>query len=236
MDIAPRRPAALLAASPHDAAAQHKAGFFLRAAATLLDLALFVLLYFAVTYALTRLFGRTVDLDPVRLSATLGNVLWLMYSSLEWLSGRTPAKLILRMKITAADGSPAARWQLLLRWAAKQSPRLFGLFDAIVITWLVQTLIAHNGLSVFYHDPTEFKLARVIGELLAYVIVLGFLLTLRPDRKSLHDHLTGTAVYRRPRQAPARPLPRGDPEPGIEAEEQNPSPVMVQSLESRDMI
>jgi uncharacterized RDD family membrane protein YckC len=235
-DIAPLRPAGLLAARPHEAVTQQRAGFFLRAAATLLDLALFVLLYFTVTYSLTRLPGRTVDVDPVRLSATLGNVLWLMYSSLEWLTGRTPGKLILRMKITADDGSPAARWQLLLRWAAKQSPRLFGLLDAIMITWLVQTLIAHNGLSVFYHDPTDFKLARIIGELLAYVVVLGFLLTLRPDRKSLHDHLTGTAVYRRPRQAPARPLPRRDAEPVIDAQEQDHSPVMVQPLESRDMI
>jgi uncharacterized RDD family membrane protein YckC len=210
---------------------QHKAGLGLRVAATLLDLALFLPLYFAAVFALTKLWGdpgdRMWDLNPVRLSATVGNVMWLAYSSLEWLAGRTPGKMLLRMKITADDGSPAARAQLFLRWAAKQSPRIFGVLDAITVTWAVRMLIAKSGLAVFYHEPMNFKLARDVGELLAYIILFGFLLTLRANRRSLHDLLTGTAVYQsRPALAKR----------GFEPVTEEQRPLMVQPLESRDMI
>ena len=218
---------------------QQKAGFALRVAATLLDLALFIPLYFAAVFALTKLLGepgaRMWDVNPVRLSATVGNALWLTYSSFEWLAGRTPGKMLLRMRITADDGSPATRGQLFLRWTTKHSPRLFGLLDAITITWAVRMLMAKAGLAAFYHEPMNFKFARAAGELLAYAVLFGFLLTLRHDRRSLHDLLTGTAVHQR-RPAPGRALARRGFEPVIKEDEQEQRPVMVQPLESRDMI
>ena len=210
---------------------QSKASPRARVAATLLDLALFLPLYFAAVYAFTRLWGppgaRTWDLNPVRFSATIGNLLWLAYSSLEWVVGRTPGKMLLRMKVTAADGSPAPRGQLVLRWAAKYSVRIFGLLDAIILTTYARHVIARGGLAVFYHEPMNLKLARILGELCAIVILAGFLLTLRPDRRALHDLLTGTAVYRR-----RPPLAKR----GFEPVTQDARPQMVQPLESREMI
>jgi uncharacterized RDD family membrane protein YckC len=210
---------------------QTKATPALRIAATLLDLALFVPIYFAAVFALTKLLGkpgdRMWDLNPVRLSATAGNLLWLAYSSLEWLAARTPGKLLLRLKITAEDGSPAPRGQLVLRWAAKQSPRMLGLLDAITVTWALRMLIAKGGLAFFYHEPMNFKLARDLGELLMLILLAGFLLTLRPRRQALHDLLTNTAVYHRRPALPTR---------GFEPVTPEPRPVMVQSLESREMI
>ena len=210
---------------------QIKAGLWPRAAATLIDLALFLPLYFAAVFAITKLWGapgdRMWDLNPVRLSATAGNALWLLYSSLEWLAGRTPGKMLLRMKITAADGSPAQRGQLFLRWAAKHSVRVLGLLDAITLTWAVRMLVARSGFAVFYHEPMNFKLARDAGELCGLVILFGFLLTLRPDRRALHDLLTGTAVHQRRPTLAKR---------GFEPVTDQQRPQMVQSLESREMI
>jgi uncharacterized RDD family membrane protein YckC len=202
----------------------------LRIAATFLDLALFIPIYFAAVFAITKLLGkpgdRMWDLNPVRLSATAGNLLWLAYSSLEWLAGRTPGKMLLRMTILSEDGSPAPRGRLFLRWAAKHSPRIFGLLDAVTVTWALRMLIAKAGLAIFYHEPMNFKLARDVGELLMLIILGGFLLTLRPARTALHDVLSGTAVYHR-RPALAK---RGF-EPVTEQR-----PLMVQPLESREMI
>ena len=208
-----------------------KAGLWLRIAATLIDLALFLPLYFAAVFAITKLLGdpgdRMWDLNPVRLSATVGNALWLAYSSLEWLAARTPGKMLLRMKITNADGSPAPRGQLFLRFAAKHSPRIFGLLDAMTVTWALRMLIARAGLAVFYHEPMNFKLARDAGELCALVILAGFLLTLRPNRRALHDLLTNTAVYQ------SRPTLS---KRGFDPVTDDPRPQMVQPLESREMI
>lgn len=178
-----------------------KAGFWPRLAAALLDLALFIPLYWAIVYAITRLYGprgsRMWDLNPVRLSATVGNALYLAYASFEWITGATPGKMILRMKIASAGEEPATRGRLFLRFALKHSVRIFGLLDAITLTWAIRMLIAKSGLAMFYHEPMNFTLARYIGEICAIVVAGGFLLTLRPDRRALHDLICGTAVYRR---------------------------------------
>lgn len=207
-----------------------KAGLGSRTAATLLDLALFMPVYYAAVFLLTKLYGRPGDrmwdLNPVRVSATVGNALWLGYSSLEWWAGATPGKLLLGMRIEAAAGGPAPRGQLFLRWAIKQGVRICGLLDAITLTYAVRLLLAKGGLAFFYHEPMNFKLIRDLGEILGLVTAGGFLLVLRPDRRALHDLLTGTAVYRK-----VQPTSKRGFEPVTER-----APLMVQPLEGRQMM
>lgn len=178
-----------------------KAGFWFRLAATLLDVALFIPLYWGVVYVITKFYGgkgaRMWDLNLVRMSATAGNALWLAYASFEWLVGATPGKMLLGMKIDSATGQPIQRSTLFLRFVTKNSVRIFGLLDAITLTWAIRMMIGKSGAAVFYHEPMNFTLARYIGEICALVLAGGFLLTLRPDRRAMHDLLCGTAVYRK---------------------------------------
>jgi uncharacterized RDD family membrane protein YckC len=180
----------------------HRAGMFPRIAATLLDLALFLPLYFAAVFLVTRIYGRPGDrmwdVNPVRISATVGNGLWLIYSSLEWIKGATPGKLLLGMRIDSAAGEPATRGRLFLRWALKQSPRICGLLDAATVSANLRLLLAKTALAFFYHEPMNVKYARDLGELLAFALLAGFLLILLPGGLALHDRLTNTAVYRKP--------------------------------------
>jgi len=178
-----------------------KANLWTRLAALLVDLALVVPLYYAAVFLFARATGRTWaqmwDTAPVLLSAGIANVLWLFYTSTEWLWGATPGKALLGMRILARDGAKADRGALVIRWAMKWSVRIFGLLDATAALARPRLLLAKGGLIVFYHEPANFALARYLGEICLFVILGGMLLALRPDGRSLHDLATGTSVYRK---------------------------------------
>ena len=113
------------------------AGFGVRLAAALVDAAMILPLYLA----LTRVFHIAVAshvlglrsprrADPVFLSIFLGNALVLAYSLLEVRYGATPGKMMLRLRIQNQDGVPATTAPLLGRYAMKHGARLCGLVNA----------------------------------------------------------------------------------------------------------
>lgn len=177
-----------------------RASLWVRIAALLLDLALVIPLYYAAVYLAARVTGKSWpqmwDTAPVLLSATLGNAIWLIYTSSEWIWGATPGKLLLGVRVLAADGSRAERSALVIRWAMKWSVRIFGMLDATAALARPRLAMAKGGLILFYHEPANFALARYLGEICLFVIVAGMLLALK-DGRALHDRLTGTAVFRK---------------------------------------
>ncbi len=204
-----------------------KANLWVRIAAALLDLALFMPIYYAAIYLIARLTGGSRatmwDRNPILMSAALGNLLFLAYSSFDWIAGATPGKALLRMKILKADGASAARGTLAVRWAIKWSVRIFGLMDAAAAFTRPRMPMAKAGLAFFYHEPANFALARYLGEAALIAVAAGMLWTLKENGRSLQDWLTGTCVYRKA-LAPAK---RGF-EPVIGERE----PVRVESLGS----
>jgi uncharacterized RDD family membrane protein YckC len=110
------------------------------------------------------------------LGAILGGVLALAYYSLEVLKARSLGKMLFQYTITAQDGSPATRDQLLKRYLYKQLPQVLFIVAALPI-------------------PLFGLLFGILGLLVALAIAVGCLLALQPEHLALHDKLFKTAVF-----------------------------------------
>ncbi len=181
----------------------NRAGFGIRVAAVLIDAAIFLpVLFFGIVGARWALESGAIVRTPHReddvwMSVWVGNTVMLAYSAMEIFWGGTFGKLILRLRITNADGSPAPRRVLAGRWALKHSPRLCGLLDAITGVIVLRRLAAKAGLAIFLSKPLNFITLRTVAELLVLALGAGFFLTLGVSRQALHDRLTSTAVSRK---------------------------------------
>lgn len=98
----------------------------------------------------------------------------LLYFCFEIILGATPGKLLMGIRIATDGGTAAPYGKLLARWAVKQSPFIVALLASLVSSQLI------------------FNFA--LG--LAGAVALGTLLALFGNKRSAHDLLTGTAVYR----------------------------------------
>ena len=112
------------------------------------------------------------------LGALVGGILGMAYFSLEVFKAQTVGKMLFQYRITDQDGSPATRDQLIKRWGYKQVPNAIGVVAA-VLTMIVPAL----------------GFVSYIGLAAALAIVVGTLLTLKPEKLAFHDKLFGTAVY-----------------------------------------
>jgi uncharacterized RDD family membrane protein YckC len=110
------------------------------------------------------------------LGAILGGVLALAYYSLEVFKARSLGKMFFQYTITAQDGSPATRDQLLKRYLYKQLPQLIFIVAALPI-------------------PVVGFLLGLVGLLVSLLIAVGCLLALQPEHLALHDKLFKTAVF-----------------------------------------
>ena len=145
-------------------------GFWMRFAAALVDGIVTAVLIWVPTLLLGRI-------HPA-LGALVGGVLAMAYFWLEVFKSQTLGKMLFQYRITAQDGSPAMRDQLVKRWGYKQVPNALGIVAALL------TMVTPALGFVTY-----------IGVLAGLAVVAGTLLTLKPERLALHDQLFGTAVY-----------------------------------------
>src|SRR3954452_3969728 len=113
------------------------------------------------------------------LGAIIGLVLALAYYSLEVFKARSLGKMLFQYTITAQDGSPATRDQLVKRFLYKQLPNILFTVATVLmaVLWILGVLV--SGL----------------GALAALVFVVGCLLALQPEHLALHDKLFKTAVF-----------------------------------------
>lgn len=94
-------------------------------------------------------------------------------SLIETVTGATFGKIILGLRVMSVDGSPARSRLLWLRWAIKNSPSLC--FVSVVFFPL--------------------SILTPLSGILSVVVFLGVFLALGKNRQTLHDSLSGTAVF-----------------------------------------
>jgi uncharacterized RDD family membrane protein YckC len=122
-------------------------------------------------------------------------VVAVAYTGMDVLGRGTVGKRLLRLRVAAADGTAAGSRRLLARWALKNGP--------------VVALLAGRaaGFALWYYEdfagasaPEWTARAQgwwMIGSLAwGLVAALGFLVTLTPGRRALHDRVAGTVVLR----------------------------------------
>jgi len=166
-------PAPLPYATPYVTGERVRIGFLMRFVAALLD--------GIVVGLLARIPILVFGLIPhgAWIGGIVGGLLALAYMSLEVFKARSLAKMCFGFTITAQDGSPATRDQLLKRYIYKQLPNI--VFTAAAVATVVLGIL---GL-----------LVSGLGILVTLVFVVGCLLALQPEHLALHDKLFKTAVF-----------------------------------------
>lgn len=106
--------------------------------------------------------------------AFLPTIIWLLYGLIEGIFGRSIGKLIMGIGIKRADGDRAYSSTLLLRYAVKYSSALLMI------------------LAILLRSPAVAVAAGVAG----FVVFVGMLVILGPEKRALYDFIAGTAVYR----------------------------------------
>jgi uncharacterized RDD family membrane protein YckC len=130
-----------------------------------------------------------------RLANAVFAVLVLAYASLEIVTAGTPGKLLLGLTIANANGTPAPRAVLSLRWSTKYFPLICGLLFVL----------------------TSQPLFQIVSGLSEGFVFLGCLFASCDHHQAWHDQWSRTAVYRRRdlARAPAAfpVVPAGSPPP-----------------------
>ena len=163
----------------------HRAGFWIRVLATVIDIVLMLILA-VIVMALMHLVAPTAGERALQVTVFGA---WLGYTSFEVWSAATPGKLLLRLRVTEQDCSPAEFWRRVLRWSAKQF-------------WLMASvLFALTGSALFY----------AVSGFSSLVMTVGCLYASSDDRLAWHDQWAHTAVCRRRRSDASVPPP---PPPG----------------------
>lgn len=112
--------------------------------------------------------------DASKFMNPLQVIIVLLYTSMEFLLGATPGKMILKMKIKGVSGKNAPLSILLIRWLIKQSGNILSFLFVLLhiqVLWALQSLA---GLIIF----------------------IGCFFVLGKNKQALHDILAKTAVYK----------------------------------------
>ncbi len=100
-------------------------------------------------------------------------VFGFLYSLIEGLTGASPGKMVLKLKVGTDDGRNAEVSVYLTRWAVKYSGQLLR-FLALI-----------TGISVI----------STLGSLASLVIFVGCFMVLGANRQAIHDMAARTAVF-----------------------------------------
>ena len=156
----------------------HRAGFWIRTLATAIDATAMLVLALIVAIAVQVTAPSAGDWA---IWAVVYGV-WLAYTTCEIWTAATPGKMLLRLRVTEQDDSPAAFWRRVLRWSTKYY-------------WLKASLLfALTGSPVFY----------ALSGLCSGFTLVGCLFAANDDGLTWHDAWAHSAVCHWPR--PSRPL------------------------------
>lgn len=98
----------------------------------------------------------------------------LAYSSLEILKAQTPGKMVMKIIIRNADGTPASQDVLIKRWAIKNSGSLLNFLGAL----------------------TTMSIFGTLGSIAGLIVFIGCFMVFTQGLQALHDRVAATAVYR----------------------------------------
>ena len=113
----------------------------------------------------------------------------MLYFALEIFPGDSPGKWLVGITITLPDGRRAPRGRLVVRWLIKYAYWLL-IGVVLMLDWLSALSRADPVLV-----DTAAEYLKLAAQCAALLIVLGMIGTLLPQRRALHDWLSGTAVY-----------------------------------------
>jgi uncharacterized RDD family membrane protein YckC len=149
-----------------------RVGFWLRAVALLIDVVITTLFSAICTVAL----GLSDHGELIFLLA-----MGLVLSSLDFFIRASLGKIILKLYIARADGTPADRWTLLLRWSTIQLP---------IIALLLYTVTDAPGFYLLYGFSS-------------LIVFIGCLFAVNDSKQAWHDQWAKTAVFRRSKKTAA---------------------------------
>ena len=167
----------------------YRAGFWIRVLATVIDtvamLIIATLVGFAMQTIMPTIGGRAMQAAIY--------IAWLAYTTFEVWTAATPGKMLLRLRISEQDCSPAEFWRLVLRWSTKQF-------------WMIAYL---------FFLASDAGVLYALGGFSSLVVTVGCLFAANDDRLTWHDQWAHTAVCYRPRSqlisATANPPPLPPP-------------------------
>ena len=113
----------------------------------------------------------------------------MLYSALDIFPGDSVGKWLISLTIALPDGRRASRGRLVRRWLIKYAYLLL-IGGTLMLQWLEAVLPA---LREILHDASQWMVQSSWCALL--LILVGMIGTLLPQRRALHDWLSGTAVY-----------------------------------------
>jgi len=177
-----------------------RSGFGIRLGAYLIDGVFMIIILSIVTYVFAAFFIKNVE-DTVAPGAVVSNeeaavvvggifaaffemiknIIWgiaigsLLYTLIEGITGASPGKMILGLKIGNANGGQAATGALLIRW---------GLKNILYISWLLFAI-------------TNVDVLLLVGNLGSLFLIISCLMALRASKRALHDDIAGTAVFKK---------------------------------------
>ncbi len=173
-----------------------RSGFGIRLGAYLIDALIMAIIIYTVAYIFATIFVQGVE-DAVKAGEVitredavvvgegfidmLMKMIWgvvigsLLYTLIEGITGASPGKMMLGLKIGNAHGGQAATGALIIRWAVKN------------ISYICLFLLAATQVSIF-------GLFVNIGLLF---LLISSLMALRASKQALHDDIAGTAVFKK---------------------------------------
>jgi uncharacterized RDD family membrane protein YckC len=102
-------------------------------------------------------------------------VFGFLYSLIEGLTGASPGKMLLKLKVGTADGHHAQIATYVTRWAVKYSGQLLAFLSVVLVTPAIGT----------------------VGTLANLVVFVGCFLVLGANRQAIHDMVAKTAVFKK---------------------------------------
>lgn len=166
---------------------RQQASLLLRIGAFGLDV-VFVALMMLVVICIMAIFVRGLDWFDDRQILLILLVLYPIYSLAEVLGPAAVGKVIFGIHITGVDGAPSDRTSRLLRWPLRNLPL------AVLGAGLAVAAIgfgSHDSLTGLPAQTWRTLAAITAGTLIA----VDLLPALAPGGRSLHERLSGTAVY-----------------------------------------
>jgi uncharacterized RDD family membrane protein YckC len=177
---------------------ENRVGFGLRLGAYVLDFIILSVLALALRGPLVALFPEAFQqmlarqmsspgMDEAKVAAARSfmeamtrwsfslTILAVVYGLIEGLTGWSPGKLILGIRVVDQSGQPASVGNLLVRYLFKNSASLVVLVGVLAASGVIQG----------------------VGQAAALIVVIGCFLVLGKARQALHDRIAGTVVLRK---------------------------------------
>jgi uncharacterized RDD family membrane protein YckC len=173
-----------------------RSGFGVRLGAYLIDGLFMGIIIYIVGYIFAKIFISSVE-GTVTAGGTMSNedavaavggllgmimnMIWgfvigaLLYTLVEGITGASPGKMILGLKIGTKDGGQAPMGSLLTRWALKN------------VNYICLFLLAATHVSIFF----------MISQVGSLFLLISCLMALRASKQALHDDIAGTAVFQK---------------------------------------